>query len=279
MAILKRLVGLYEARGFRVASGLNADDFDGYAGAAFTWLFEGGDAAFAGRGIACQEVYFLECLFEDLRPRGIFVVGNAFGWSTLALALLNPGARVVAIDDGSDRNARQGIALTNRIAREEGLDVEVVEAKSPADVARVADARLARPIDFAFIDGDHTNEHVVLDFNAVRARAAGDCVYLFHDVRASGLEPGFERARRDSGLAGTVLAATPSGMGILFDGARGAELAATLGAFSVDDALAAVIHGVARRERHRLRTKYARSLTKRVNAVRRLLGKPARLLP
>ena len=93
MPILNRLVDIYERRGFRVASGLNADAFGGFWLAPFTWLFDGDGVYARGSGIALQEVYFLECLFEDYRPKTLFVIGNACGSGTLALALLNPRPR------------------------------------------------------------------------------------------------------------------------------------------------------------------------------------------
>ena len=48
-------------------------------------------------------------------------------------------------------------------------------------------------VDFALIDGKHTNEQIVLDFDAVRAQASEDCVYLFHDVFEFSLQEGFAK--------------------------------------------------------------------------------------
>lgn len=279
MPILNRLVDIYERRGFRVASGLNADAFGGFWLAPFTWLFDGDGVYARGSGIALQEVYFLECLFEDYRPKTLFVIGNACGWGTLALALLNPEATVLAIDNGSDRHALEGIEFTNRVAREEGLNAKVVLASSPQDVGRVIGDHLEGPVDFAFIDGEHTNEHIELDFDAVRPHADPACVHLFHDVHLSRLRQGFESIRRRSGLSGRVLLGTPSGMGILYDAAHDPPIERTLQSFSADDEIVGLIEGEAWRDHHRLRVKYRRSLVKRINRIRNLLGRPPLPLP
>ena len=278
MPVFNRLVALYEKRGFKVASGLNPTHFHDYALAPFTWLFDAGVNHSFGLGIAMQEVYFLECLFEDFRPRNIFVIGNSFGWSSLALALLNPQATVLAIDDGSDENAASGIDFTNRVAEEEGLRLLALEATSPAGVTPVIEGHLPGPVDFAFIDGGHSNEQIVLDYEAVSKHAAADCVYLFHDVHHFDLYPGFEEVCRRSGLPGTVLFATPSGMAILHDPANGPAIDAPVSAFAVDEAARAIIEREAWRRKHRLRVKYGRSAIKRLNALRKLMGrKPYRL--
>src|SRR5579863_3222173 len=121
--ILARLVRLYESRGIDIATGLNPTHFSNYPLAPFTWFFRDGESLTNGLGIGMQEIYFFECLFARFHPERIFVIGNSAGWSTLALALTNPSARVLAIDAGLDRNSLQGIEFTNRIAAEEGLTV------------------------------------------------------------------------------------------------------------------------------------------------------------
>src|SRR5580704_2531541 len=160
MPIIARLAALYESRGIRIATGLNPSHFGDFPQAPFTWFFKDGESLTNGLGIALQEIYFLECLFARFRPRSVFAIGNSLGWSTLALALANPDARVLAIDAGTDRHAREGIHFTNRIAEEEGLPVSVVAGASPGDVAQILRDQEMPPVEFAFIDGYHTVEQV-----------------------------------------------------------------------------------------------------------------------
>ncbi|MBL6935283.1 MAG: class I SAM-dependent methyltransferase [Alphaproteobacteria bacterium] len=279
MPILNRLVDVYEKRGFEIATGLNASHFDDFTAAPFTWLMRDGRSFTNGLGITIGEVYFLECLLADLAPLRIFVIGNSFGWSTLALALLAPQAKVVAIDAGFDENSLEGISLTNRIASEEGLDVTVVEATAPQDVAAVIAEHLDGAVDFALIDGKHTNEQIVLDFDAVRACAAPHCAYLFHDVFEFSLQQGFSQNQDTSGLSGGILRGTTSGMGLLYDVSRTPAVAQTVATFTISESAMAVVRQGAWNRRHRTIAKYRKSLAKRRNTLRGWLGKSPLPLP
>src|SRR5258708_27954087 len=116
MPILKRLTGLYESRGIHISTGLNPCHFGNLPQVNFTWFIKDGESLTNGLGIAMQEIYFLECLFAALHPRNVFVIGNSARWRSLALALINPAARIGAIDAGFDRNAVEGLGFPHRIA-------------------------------------------------------------------------------------------------------------------------------------------------------------------
>jgi hypothetical protein len=269
MPILPRLVSLFESRGISISTGLSPAHFDNLALANFTWFIKDGESLTNGFGIAMQEIYFLECLFDRLHPRNVFAIGNSTGWSSLALALINPASRVVAIDAGFDRNSLEGIDFTNRVASEEKLDLRAVKAVSPQDVARVARDELPGPIEFAFIDGYHSVEQVVLDFAAVRAHADPACVYLFHDVHDFALGPGLDEIQRSSGLAWTLLLGTPSGMGIVYDPARHPGLASAIAPFHARPEAVGVITRAAWARRHRHLARWRRSLAKRLGRFSR----------
>lgn len=263
MPILKRLTGLYESRGIQISTGLNPCHFGNLPSAAFTWFIKDGESLTNGLGIAMQEVYFLECLFARLKPKSIFIIGNSAGWSSLALALLNPQARCVAIDAGFDRNALEGLDFTNSVAADEGLDLRAVQAVSPEGIAGViAEHRLA-PIDFAFIDGYHTVEQVVRDFAALRDHAEPACVYLFHDVHEFKLGPGIAENVAASGLAAELLLGTPSGMAILYDPARLPFLADEISPFRAHPQALALLETEAWKRSHRRAARFQRSLAKR----------------
>jgi hypothetical protein len=264
MPIIGRLAALYQSRGIDLATGLNPSHFGGYPAAASTWFIRDDRSLTNGLGIALQEVYFLECLFAGFRPRRLFAIGNAIGWSTLALALLNPEARVLAIDAGLDQNADEGIAFTNRVAREEGLPVTAVAARSPEGVAGVLAEHAMVPIDFAFIDGFHSVDQIALDFNAIRAHAAADCLYLFHDVANYALEPGLDRIAAASGLAWQLLLGTTSGMALVYDPAHRPAALDDIAPFIASPGALAVVREGAWRYRHRHLARWGRSLRKRL---------------
>lgn len=269
MPILGRLIDLYRREGVEIATGLLPQRFGNMPAANFTWFIRDGQSITNGLGIALQEVYLLEHLFARYRPGRVLVIGNALGWSTLALAALLPESRVVALDAGFDRNSLEGLALTNRIAAAAGWNARAVKGVSPGDVAGVVKAELGGPVDFAFIDGLHTNAQIVLDHAAVAAEAAADAVYLFHDVENFALGEGLAEIERRSGRAARRLAATPSGIAILFDPARHPELGEAVAGFSPSPAALAVLTRAGWEHRHRHLARWRRSLAKRLGRMKR----------
>lgn len=265
MPILTRLVDFYQSRGYRIATGLNPRHVENFSGAPFTWLIKDGRSVTNGLGIAAQEVYFLECLGAALRPQSAFVIGNSFGWSTFALALSCPEAKVLAIDAGFDANSVMGIELTNRIAADETLDVLAVKAASPDGVAGAVAAHCRQPFNLVFIDGKHTNEQIELDFEAVRPHLAEGAVVLFHDVLEAHMGEGFRRVAATPGFTPIeVLMGTSSGMAALVKGPIEGRLQRVLDAFSAPPEVLELIRAEAWKARHPLLAKWRRSLTKRL---------------
>ena len=266
MAILAGLVALYREQGIEICSGLSPQRFTGLPHAPFTRFIRDGRSLTAGLGIAPQEIYLLEHLFAAYQPRRVIIVGNSLGWSTIAMGLLLPDSRIVAMDSGLEENSLYGIGLTNRIGAAADLPTRAVRGTSPGDVAAVANGELGGAIDFAF-DGLHTNAQVVLDYEAVHERAAGDAVALFHDVHAFNLYEGLTKIERIAGLAARPLAATPSGMALLYDPAAHPELDGAIAAFAPSEPALALVD----RE-----TTHARRL-RRWRLIRRVRHRLARL--
>ena len=264
MPILSRLVKHFETRGIQISTGLNPSHFDNYPLAPFTWFIRDGGSLTNGLGIALQEVYFLECLVARLRPERLFVVGNSLGWSTFALALLNPSARVLAIDAGFDRFSLDGLDFTNRVAAEEGFAITAVKAVSPGDVTTTLQANAMTPVDFAFIDGLHSVAQVQLDFDAIRPHAAPDCVYVFHDVEATGLHVGIERIAERSSLSWQLLLGTPSGIAIMYDRHHRPAALDDIAAFVARPLAVELIRKAAWERGHRHLARWRRSLRKRL---------------
>jgi hypothetical protein len=261
--IFPRLARLYESRGVKIATGLNPHHFRDYPLAPFTWFFRDGESLTNGLGIALQEIYFLECLFARFHPARLFVIGNSMGWSTLALALLNPAGRILAIDAGLDRHSLEGIEFTNRVAAEEGLSVTAVKGRSPEDVAAILREHGMTPLDFALVDGYHSIEQVQLDFDAVRPMAAPNCLYLFHDVETFDLHAGLDRIAARSGFKWELLAATPSGMALVYDPQHRSQALDDVAPFRPDPAALDAIRAAAWSHRHRLLARWRRSWRKR----------------
>jgi hypothetical protein len=264
MPVLARLVALYRTRGIEIATGLNPGNFGNFGPAAFTWFVKDGESLTNGLGIAAAEVYFLECLFARFHPKSVFVIGNSLGWSTFAIALANLQGRVLAIDAGTDRRARDGIDFTNRVAAAENLPIRVVAGKSPDDVATILHDQAMPPIEFVFVDGYHSVEQVQLDFRVVRAHAAANCVYLFHDVAMFDLAAGVERVAAECGLRWQLLPGTTSGMAIAYDPALPPLALDDIAPFVASSDTLAVIRAAAWDHRHHHLARWRRSLRKRL---------------
>lgn len=236
MAVFPQLYELYTACGFEIRSSLNPYHFgnSGTMELPFTYFLKEGQLVCKGGGIGASEIYFLEALFEDYKPTNIFVIGNAFGWSTTALSLICPDARVVAIDSCEEGGgATLGLQVTKLISEREGLDVVAVRASSPADVSAVCDEHFSSPIDFAFIDGDHTNEQMAADFEAILKQAHEETVYVFHDVINWKLTDAFwQIAEERPELIFKLLFAPPSGIGIAYPPDLKPKIGAAVEAFA-----------------------------------------------
>ena len=225
MSTVIDLVQLYQFAGFSVQSSLNPSHFEGFnnKGIPFSYIFsgtkiyEGDQLLCVGGGLSFTEIYFLECLFKEYTPGNIFIIGNAFGWSTLTMALLNPGAKVVAIDACPSPDELRGIEVTNALARKSNLNAHAVIGTSPDDVNKIIESHFNDQVDFVFIDGEHTSKQLLLDFYACRESTAKKCVFLFHDViNFSMIEAFTEVISSQEDLYGSLLFRTTSGMAIAF---------------------------------------------------------------
>jgi len=274
MPIIGDLTEFYREEGIELCAGLAPNHADGLPWAPFTWFCKNGRSITGNLGIAVQEVYFLEHVFAAYQPKRTLIIGNSMGWSTLALGLLAPHGKVVAMDMAPDAAMREGLALTNRVAARHRLPVRAVQGTSPQNVASIVDAELGGAVDLAFIDGLHTNEQVVLDYKAVRAKAAPDAVFLFHDVTLFDMRAGMAEIGKLAGAMPRLLLGTPSGMAILFDDARHPALARAVAAFTPPETALTVVRQAAWDHRHRHLARWRRSLAKRRARLRKLVGDP-----
>lgn len=208
MSILPKLIAMYRAEGFEPLTGYNPYHFGGWMDAPFTKFIKG-NTLYGFAGLALQEVMMLEGLRDILQPKNILVIGNAHGWSTLALSLIFPNAKVVAVDPGEDGNG-----VTNEIAKKAGLTVRVVAGKSPQDVPRACAEHLDGKADLVLIDAVHTNEAMVVDYFACAPHANENAIWFFHDVINWKMTGAFQAIREKAGLKGRILTRTPSGMAV-----------------------------------------------------------------
>lgn len=154
--VFLRLSRLYRHAGYDLRINLNPAYFSGWGDSLYCVLYrDGKPLSTGGGGISLSELNFFECLRSAAPLTSLFVIGNSGGWSTLALSLLWPHADVIAIDCGMLERPNKlfetldydryrggtgndfGIALTNNLARANGLKATVVLGTSPEDLPRV----------------------------------------------------------------------------------------------------------------------------------------------
>jgi predicted O-methyltransferase YrrM len=236
--LFAKLVGIYQQAGFAIRSSIspfmltkisNVSHEDG----TFTYIVkDGANYGANGGGISMSEVYLIDSLASVFKPATVFGIGCSFGWSSVALAVANPGAKVVAIDIAEGTSA-PGLDLTNEIAKRHALNLSGHIGRSPEDVAPIVERELGGRIDLVFIDADHHDEPQYADFRAVVPYCHPGTVYLFHDVIICQTLASFKRiAAEMPSHEAAILTRTASGIGALIPKSGSPELRATIAAFA-----------------------------------------------
>lgn len=208
-----RLFDIYNRNGFQVTSELSPE-FVYSNRYVFTRLYSNNKNLTYHLGITMREVHFLESLSSLKDIKNIFIIGNSFGFSTFALALMNPQAKIVAIEIGMEEFTAEWIEQTNRIARAEGLDITVIQGSSPGNNAEIIERELGGRIDLAFVDGLHTNEAVEADFESLVPFGHDETIYVFHDVLSFAMTEGLSKVISRHPMDARVFFSTPSGMAV-----------------------------------------------------------------
>ncbi len=209
-SIIPKAYEIYRSAGCETLSGFSPYHFFNWRDAPFTTFLQG-NKLLGCPGLALQEVMFLEHFHDYIDPQRILVVGNAFGWSTIATALTFPKAKTVAIDIDAD-----GVKFTNDLIDRHHLPAKAVVAESPMDVAGTVQQHLGGTVDFCFIDAMHDDKSVIADFAAVHAVAAPNAVFLLHDVVNWHMIEGVKHIQATHKLKGKLLTRTASGMAIVY---------------------------------------------------------------
>lgn len=124
-----------------------------------------------------QSPFELEALLmvaRSVEPRRILEIGTWYGgtlWHWLQMA-----ERVVAID-----NLMLDPDSWHAWAAETGCELHVL-AGSSHDPAHVAEAERLGPYDLVFVDGDHTYDSVVRDWDNYVGMVAEGGMIVFHDI-------------------------------------------------------------------------------------------------
>ncbi len=163
----------------------------------------------------------IENLSYTYKPKTVYIIGNAFGWSTIIFSLAFSNSKILAIDAGIEgKDNLIGIKLTNDIIKTEKFNSFVEYGCSPIDNKKYIGKHFGiNKLDLVFIDGLHTNEQILKDFYGVLDFCHDKTIFLFHDVVNWGMEKSFNKIcnyLRDKDYESRLLYRTTSGMGCCY---------------------------------------------------------------
>ncbi|MFL5839929.1 MAG: O-methyltransferase [Thermoleophilaceae bacterium] len=134
----------------------------------------------------------LEALLELARgATSVAEIGTGPGWSSIALALVEPGRQIVSFDV-EPRAAEHYARLVPRSVRDR---IQFVIGEGSTGAAG------APEVDFVFIDSSHQLEETVATFEAWRPKLRSPATVAFHDY-GNPAYPGVEEAVEQLGLDG-----------------------------------------------------------------------------
>jgi predicted O-methyltransferase YrrM len=184
---IKKVVESYNVRGYQVILG-NPDCLP-------TRLFKDGRVINASFAVSMSDVQVFKWI-ADMSPwQHALIIGNSFGFSTFIIAGLCPGCYVDVIDaevEGSENCL--GSELTRKIAESDFPGVRLTIGFSPNDLHR---ACRFNNYDFIFIDGLHTNEQLVADFNGIRDLRGESSIVYCHDIGIAKMNSGWSRIKTE----------------------------------------------------------------------------------
>ncbi len=178
----------------------------------------GNEYAFEG-GLSLQQnpdEFAALCAFlEERGPHRTYVeIGSASGGACLFLYRRLAFELVVSIDDGGHPRAPEQPA---NLAQIPGIRQYIGDSHAPG-AAAFLEAELKRPIDVAFVDGDHSYEGVAQDIHLVRGFCRPGSLLILHDtVAAPGVEKAWLECLRSSSMkpvAEYVGTSIPLGIGV-----------------------------------------------------------------
>ena len=146
-------------------------------------------------GLSLSDLLVFQWIAEISAWEHILIIGNSFGFSTFIAASLCPNSYVDAIDaemEGSEN--RLGSELTRKIAESDFPGVRLTIGFSPQDLPK---ACRFNDYDFIFIDGKHTNEQLIADFQGIYNLRSRNSVVYCHDVGIARMQNGWSRIKSE----------------------------------------------------------------------------------
>jgi predicted O-methyltransferase YrrM len=148
--------------------------------------------------IGADECRVLATFVEAVRPRRCFIIGNAFGLSSVLIAKLmesNGGLSVETLDNQSEGDGERLAGIADALRRRLQCRLLVNhKGRSPEDVPAIAGGD---KYDFILIDGLHRHPQVTHDFLGVLPIASEDAVLWWHDYWMPGIPQSVDKAMNE----------------------------------------------------------------------------------
>lgn len=122
---------------------------------------------------------FLFRLVQHFKPQTIIELGTSVGLSTLYLSMANPRAKVYTVEGCSTKSEQAATCFSE-------LGILTIEQQiGRFDLVLPDLVKQAGKLDFAFIDGNHTYEATVANFETLLRIANNDTIFVFDDIHWS----------------------------------------------------------------------------------------------
>ena len=143
---------------------------------------------FSPISIGRDEMVIFGRVIEHFRPSNCFIIGNAFGTSSVFIAKMMErcsGRSVVTLDDKSEGNGELCFTTAADLRRRMKADILTNKAgTSPRDVESAAEDE---SYDLIFIDGEHTHPQVTKDYVAIKPLVHEKSIICWHDYWMPGI--------------------------------------------------------------------------------------------
>ena len=136
-------------------------------------------------------------LIEALTPAHCYIIGNAFGFSSVYIADVmqhHGGQSVTTLDNQSEGDGERMAAIAQQLSEKLGTDKLLHNRKgsAPQDIAATA---AQESYELIFIDGLHRHPQVTHDFDGVLPYVGDETVVVFHDSWIVGVPEAVDAAK------------------------------------------------------------------------------------
>jgi predicted O-methyltransferase YrrM len=136
-------------------------------------------------------------LIEAFRPQHCYIIGNAFGLSSVYIANVMKrcgGKSVITLDNQCEGSGEKTAKIAQRLAEGAGV-ADILKNKKGSSPEDISSSVEQPSYDLIFIDGMHQEPHATHDFEGMLPYAHPRSVIAFHDSWIPGVPAAAQRAK------------------------------------------------------------------------------------